>query len=89
MLWMPASLAWSSAFLMSASAMLVHVMCMSISRPLSFCALALSSSVSCALEPPAPHVISQKSGSSAAMRSMRAYRLSTPAGVLGGKNSNE
>ena len=60
--------------------MLVHVRCIIVSTLTSFCILAAMSSVTSAVEPPAPHVMSQKSGPKAAMRSRRSSRLSTPFG---------
>ena len=47
----------------------------------------LISNVFSAVEPPAPQVISIYAGLSAAILSIRLYRLSKPKSVLGGKNS--
>lgn len=53
----------------------------------SCCMLRATSSVTSAVEPPAPQVMSQKQGPSAAMRICRSLRLCTPSSVLGGKYS--
>ncbi len=41
------------------------------------------------VDPPAPHVTSTKRGCSAVILSIRKYKFSVPASVLGGKNSKE
>jgi hypothetical protein len=58
-------------------------------RHTMFCMRLEISRVRSAVDPPAPHVMSQKDGPCATMRSIRSNRFSTPSSVLGGKNSNE
>ena len=65
------------------------VRCIIVSTQMVFCILVAMSSVSDAVEPPAPHVMSQNVGWYATMRSSRSYRFSTPSSVRGGKNSKE
>lgn len=48
--------------------------------PTWFCILVAMSSVTSAVEPPAPQVMSQKTGPYATMRSSRSNRFSTPYG---------
>ena len=55
----------------------------------SFCIFSAMVRVRSAVEPPAPHVMSQKVGPRAAMRLWRSCRLCTPSSVLGGKYSKE
>ena len=59
---MPASLAFFRASVTFSVGMLVQVRCMLASRPKRLRASMVSSKVSSAVDPPAPHVKSTKSG---------------------------
>ena len=61
-------------------------MCGATGRPSAWIAITVFQ-VPSLVEPPAPNVTEKNAGSSAARRDRTARSLSSPSGVLGGKNS--
>eukprot|EP00900_Chrysochromulina_parva_P016312 jgi/Chrpa1/24682/Chrysochromulina_OHIO_Genome00008149-RA len=89
MLQMPAAFAPLSPKSHFSLTWLVQVKCMLTITSWRACDLAERSRVSSEVAPPAPQVMSIKSGSCAAITSIVSCSFSTPSGVLGGKYSNE
>ena len=86
MLVMPAALHVAKASSIFCLSTLVHVRCMLGTVPACFVRLH-SSIVKSDVEPPAPHVTSAKTGAKRCSLVRALKRFSTPASVLGGKNS--